>query len=120
MKSIAKPTKGAKIAEIEAIRALAALAQTQRLRTFRALVAAGTQGLTPSAIAAMLDIAPSALSFHLKELLHSSLVNVEQQGRNLIYSANYAQMNSLLGYLTQHCCAGQSCDVSNLPSNACA
>ena len=119
MKSMTKPTKGAKIAEIEAVRALAALAQTQRLRTFRALVVAGTQGLTPSAIAAMLDIAPSALSFHLKELLHSDLVSVEQQGRNLIYRANFAQMNTLLGYLTQHCCAGQSCDVTTTSVVSC-
>jgi ArsR family transcriptional regulator, arsenate/arsenite/antimonite-responsive transcriptional repressor len=120
VKSITKPTKSAKIAETEAVRALGALAQTQRLRTFRALVVAGTQGLTPSAIAALLDIAPSALSFHLKELLHSGLVSVEQQGRNLIYRANYAQMNFLLGYLTQHCCAGQNCEVTSLASNACA
>ena len=119
MKSMTKPTKGAKIAETEAVRALAALAQTQRLRTFRALVVAGTQGLTPSTIAAMLDIAPSALSFHLKELLHSDLVSVEQQGRNLIYRANFAQMNTLLGYLTQHCCAGQSCDVTTTAVVSC-
>lgn len=119
MKSITKPTKGAKIAENEAVRALAALAQTQRLRTFRALVVAGTQGLTPSAIAAMLDIAPSALSFHLKELLHSSLVSVEPQGRNLIYRADYVQMNTLLAYLTEHCCAGQACDVESNDAACC-
>ncbi len=111
MKTINKPSKTAKVAETDAVRALAALAQTQRLRCFRSLVVAGAQGLTPSAIAAMLDIAPSALSFHLKELLHSGLVSVEQHGRNLIYRANFTQMNSLLGYLTQHCCAGQPCDI---------
>ncbi len=119
MKSMTKPTKGAKIAETEAVRALAALAQTQRLRTFRALVVAGTQGLTPSAIAAMLDVAPSALSFHLKELLHSELVSVEQQGRNLIYRANFKQMTSLLGYLTQHCCAGQTCEATGMAVPSC-
>ncbi len=116
MKALSKPNKTAKLAETEAIGALAALAQPQRLRTFRALVAAGSEGLTPSAIAALLDIAPSALSFHLKELFHSGLVNAEQQGRNLIYRANYAQMNTLMGYLTEHCCAGQVCavDTANL------
>jgi ArsR family transcriptional regulator, arsenate/arsenite/antimonite-responsive transcriptional repressor len=119
MKTITKPTKTAKVAESDAVRALAALAQTQRLRAFRALVVAGTQGLTPSAIAAMLDIAPSALSFHLKELSHSSLVTVEQQGRNLIYRANFAQITSLLGYLTQHCCAGQSCELPTSALTSC-
>jgi ArsR family transcriptional regulator, arsenate/arsenite/antimonite-responsive transcriptional repressor len=67
----------------------------------------------------LLDIAPSALSFHLKELSHSSLVSVEQQGRNLIYRANFAQMTSLLGYLTQHCCAGQSCDIADVMLTGC-
>ena len=112
MKPLSKPSKLAKLAEADALRALAALAQAQRLRTFRALVVAGADGLTPSAIAALLDIAPSALSFHLKELLHSGLASVEQLGRNLIYRANYAQMNTLLAYLTEHCCAGQACDAA--------
>lgn len=111
MKTLSKPNKSAKLAENEAIGALAALAQPQRLRTFRALVVAGSQGLTPSAIAALLDIAPSALSFHLKELSHSGLASVEQQGRHLIYRASFAKMNTLLAYLTQHCCAGQACEV---------
>lgn len=111
MKAFSKPNKTAKLAETDAIRALAALAQAQRLRSFRALVVAGSDGLTPSALAALLDIAPSALSFHLKELSHSGLVSAEQRGRNLIYRANYAQMNTLLAYLTEHCCAGQACDV---------
>jgi ArsR family transcriptional regulator, arsenate/arsenite/antimonite-responsive transcriptional repressor len=119
MKTIVKPTKSAKVAETDAVRALAALAQTQRLRAFRALVVAGAQGLTPSTMAALLDIAPSALSFHLKELSHSGLVSVEQQGRNLIYRANFAQMNSLLGYLTQHCCAGQSCEITSASAVNC-
>jgi ArsR family transcriptional regulator, arsenate/arsenite/antimonite-responsive transcriptional repressor len=111
MKVLSKPNKTAKIAEDDAIRALAALAQAQRLRSFRALVVAGSDGLTPSALASLLDIAPSALSFHLKELSHSGLVSAEQRGRNLIYRANYAQMNTLLAYLTEHCCAGQSGDT---------
>jgi DNA-binding transcriptional ArsR family regulator len=84
---------------------LTALAQAQRLRAFRALVVAGADGLTPSAMAVLLDVAPSALSFHLKELVHSGLCSAEQRGRNLIYRANYRQMNALLAYLTEHCCA---------------
>ncbi|HNV59367.1 MAG TPA: metalloregulator ArsR/SmtB family transcription factor [Rhodoferax sp.] len=95
-----------------AIKALAALAQAQRLRAFRALVAAGPDGLTPGAMAEQLGVAPSALSFHLKELTHADLVDVEPRGRNLIYRANFPHMNALLGYLTEHCCQGTVCDVS--------
>ena len=104
--------------ETGAVKALAALAQAQRLRTFRALVVAGPDGLTPGAIAELLEVAPSALSFHLKELAHSGLVSSEPRGRNLIYRANFEQMNALLGYLTQHCCQGEACAVAD--AAACA
>ncbi len=97
--------------EAAAVRALAALAQAQRLRAFRALVVAGADGLTPGAMAEQLGVAPSALSFHLKELTHAGMVASEPRGRNLIYRANFDQMNGLLGYLTEHCCQGAACEV---------
>lgn len=99
--------------EVSAVRSLAALAQTQRLRAFRALVVAGTEGLTPGVMAEQLEVAPSALSFHLKELTYAGLVSSEPRGRNLIYRANFDQMNALLGYLTEHCCQGEACVVSD-------
>jgi DNA-binding transcriptional ArsR family regulator len=95
--------------EKTAVAALAALAQEARLRVFRALVGAGPEGLTPSALAAMLDIAASTLSFHLKELVHAGLVTVDRDGRNLNYRPALAQMDALLGYLSDHCCHGQAC-----------
>jgi len=98
--------------EVAAVKALAALAQTQRLRAFRALVVAGPGGLTPGVMAEQLAVAPSALSFHLKELAYSGLVSSEPRGRNLIYRANIVHMNALLNYLTEHCCEGQACGVS--------
>jgi DNA-binding transcriptional ArsR family regulator len=103
--------KISKTSEIEAVEALAALAQTQRLRVFRALVVAGAEGLTPGTLAALLQIAPSALSFHLKALSHAGLVSAQSSGRHLIYRAEFSRMNNLLTYLTQDCCQGQSCAV---------
>ena len=102
--------------EDQAISALAGLAHPQRLRAFRALVVAGLPGLTPSVLADQLGVARNALSFHLKELAHAGLVSVEQQGRNLIYRADFSQMNGLLGYLTEHCCEGASCEASVIAS----
>ena len=104
------------IEEAAVVSALSALAQTLRLRVFRALVMAGPTGLTPGVIAEQLAIAPSALSFHLKELSHAGLVSSEPQGRHLIYRAHFAQMDALLGYLTEHCCQGASCEA--LPSGS--
>jgi len=100
--------------EATAVKALAALAQAQRLRAFRALVAAGPDGLTPGVMAEQLGVAPSALSFHLKELAHADMVSVEARGRNLIYRASFGHMTALLGYLTAHCCQGQPCEASSL------
>jgi DNA-binding transcriptional ArsR family regulator len=106
--------------EAQTLRALAALAQVQRLRAFRALVVAGPQGLTPGVMAEQLGVSPSALSFHLKELAHADLVSAEPQGRHLIYRAQFDRMNALLGYLAEHCCAGQPCEVgSNAPFSGC-
>src|SRR5215208_73280 len=99
------------IEEAAAVKALAALAQAQRLRAFRTLVAAGPQGMTPGAMAERLGIAPSALSFHLKELTHAGLADSEPRGRNIIYRANFEQMSCLLAYLTEHCCQGAPCEV---------
>lgn len=90
--------------------ALGALAQSQRLRAFRALVMAGPQGLTPSAMAAQIGIAPNALSFHLKELARAGLVSCEPRGRNLIYRADFAVMSAVMAYLGEHCCESAACN----------
>jgi len=111
MESLSPSPQLATLDESAAVKALAALAQAQRLRAFRALVVAGPEGLTPGVMAEQLGVAPSALSFHLKELANSGLVSSEARGRNLIYRANFSQMNALLGYLTEHCCQGGVCEV---------
>lgn len=97
--------------ESQAVAALAALAQNMRLRIFRALVGAGPQGMTPSALSATLDVPASTLSFHLKELLHAGLVTQERDSRHLIYRPAFDRMNELLSYLTAHCCHGAGCAV---------
>lgn len=92
-----------------AVIALGALAQESRLQLFRHLVQAGPAGAIPSALSEALGIAPSSLSFHLKELLHAGLVGATRNGRSINYVANFAAMNSLLGFLTENCCGGNSC-----------
>ena len=95
--------------ETDVVRSLAALAQAVRLRVFRALVVAGPQGLTPGVLAEQLGVAPTALSFHLKELAQAGLVTQERQGRYLVYRAAFDTMNALLAYLTENCCEGAAC-----------
>jgi len=107
------------LSELQAVQAMAALAQTQRLRAFRALVVAGADGLTAGALGSLLQMAPSALSFHLKALSQAGLVSAEASGRHLIYRAEFARMDALLTYLTHDCCQGQSCAVVPEAEKAC-
>lgn len=92
-----------------ALAALAALAQESRLAIFRLLVQAGPGGMAASKIAEHLAIAPSSLSFHLKELSHAQLVTARQDGRFIIYAAQMDSMNALIGFLTENCCGGAPC-----------
>jgi ArsR family transcriptional regulator, arsenate/arsenite/antimonite-responsive transcriptional repressor len=91
-----------------AVGALAALAQESRLAIFRLLVQAGKEGVAAGALGEKLGIPPATLSFHLKGLLHAGLVKSRTEGRFVIYSANYAEMDRLIAYLTEHCCAGDA------------
>ena len=95
----------------DAVTQLAALAQESRLNIFRLLVVAGTDGLTPGKISEELGIPAATLSFHLKELSRAELIDARQESRYIHYSANYQQMNQLLGFLTEKCCAGKSCEL---------
>ena len=100
------------------VRALGALAHESRLAIFRALVVAGPDGMAAGEIAQQLGLAPSSLSFHLKDLSHAELVKSRQDGRFVIYTANFDAMTNLVGFLTENCCAGAGCAASGLP-NAC-
>ena len=102
----------ASLSETQAVAALGALAQAARLRVFRALVGAGPQGMTPGVLAASLGLPASTLSFHLKGLADAGLVQVQRQGRHLVYRPEIEQMNLLLGYLTDHCCGGEPCGLA--------
>jgi DNA-binding transcriptional ArsR family regulator len=102
----------------DAVVALGALAQESRLATFRLLVQAGPAGLAASKIAETLNVPSSSLSFHLKELTHANLIVPRQEGRFILYAAQFDTMNALLGFLTENCCGGNPC--SPVGSQTCA
>jgi ArsR family transcriptional regulator, arsenate/arsenite/antimonite-responsive transcriptional repressor len=92
-----------------AIKALGALAQAHRLKAFRLLVKAGAGGLCAGTLADALGVPNSSLSFHLSQLTHAGLIVQRRLGQSLIYTADYAAMNGLIGYLMENCCAGAAC-----------
>jgi len=104
-------------AHADAVARLGALAQETRLALFRLLVEAGPAGLTPGVVAERLDVAAPTLSFHLKELTRASLICPAQQGRFIVYTADFDAMNTLIAYLTENC-RRMSCEAECAP--ACA
>ena len=96
----------------QAIDALAALAQEKRLAAFRLLVEAGPQGLPAGRIGEELELPGATLSFHLAHLARAGLVKSRQEGRFVIYSAEFQNMNQLVGFLTENCCGGRACAPS--------
>ena len=90
-----------------AVEALSALAHGSRLAVFRLLVRAGAEGMPAGEIAREIGALPNTLSSHLTILDHAGLVRSRREGRSIIYSADYAHMRDLLGFLVDDCCAGR-------------
>ncbi|HEU4778370.1 MAG TPA: helix-turn-helix transcriptional regulator [Steroidobacteraceae bacterium] len=100
------------------IDALGALAHEYRLAIYRLLVEQGPAGLAAGAIGERVGLVPSSLTFHLKSLQHAGLITPLRASRQLIYSADFAVMNELVGYLTDKCCtaSGAGCVVECKPA----
>ncbi|MCM2451647.1 ArsR/SmtB family transcription factor [Agrobacterium vitis] len=90
----------------QALSAFAALSQETRLLIVRMLVVAGPDGMAAGALAEKIDVSPSNISFHLKQLEHSGLIAAQRQSRSIIYTANYAALGGLVRFLMEDCCSG--------------
>ena len=104
----------------DVIGALGALAHGHRLAIYRLLVERGPEGLPAGVIGDRVGLVPSSLTFHLQSLQRAGLITQVRASRQLIYSADYAAMNGLVGYLTDNCCAasGMSCAPACAPRAA--
>jgi DNA-binding transcriptional ArsR family regulator len=92
----------------DALSALAALGQESRLAAFRHLVEAGHEGLAVGELRDRLQLPPATLSAHLNVLRAAGLVQDQREGRVIRVRAHFPQMNALLAYLTENCCAGSA------------
>jgi len=91
----------------QALSVFAALSQDTRLSIVRLLVKAGPEGVTAGDIADGVGVSASNLSFRLKELQHAGLVEARREARSIIYSADYAALRGLIGFLMKDCCGGR-------------
>jgi DNA-binding transcriptional ArsR family regulator len=94
----------------QVINSLGALAHEHRLAIFRLLVERGPAGLPAGQIAERVGLVPSSLTFHLQHLQRAGLIAQRRLSRQLIYSADFAAMSALVGYLTDNCCAESAAD----------
>jgi ArsR family transcriptional regulator, arsenate/arsenite/antimonite-responsive transcriptional repressor len=94
------------------IDALGALAHEHRLAIYRLLVQRGPEGLSAGAIGERVGLVPSSLTFHLQNLQRAGLIAQRRESRQLIYSADFAVMNGLVGYLTENCCGNSTAECS--------
>lgn len=92
--------------ERQALMSFAALSQETRFHIVRMLVVAGPDGMAAGAIAEKAEVSPSNVSFHLKELERSGLINQQRESRSIIYTANYDGLGALVRFLLEDCCAG--------------
>lgn len=90
----------------QALMAFGAISQETRLRILRMLVRAGPAGMAAGAIGDAVEVSPSNVSFHLKELERAGLVTVRREARSMIYSAEYKALRALIQFLMEDCCAG--------------
>jgi DNA-binding transcriptional ArsR family regulator len=93
----------------DAAACLEALGNPTRLRIYRALVRAGTEGMPVGRVQERLDLAASTLSHHLKTLLYVGLISQTREGTTLICRANYDLMRGVIEYMAEECCAEGSC-----------
>lgn len=101
-----------------AARMLSAIGHPMRLQAYRLLMQAGPAGLPAGQLAQALEMAPSSLNFHLKEMISAGLIASRQEGRFVIYATAFPAMTELMQFLTDNCCGGNPC--LPIPSDPCA
>jgi len=92
--------------DIEIIaKALKELGHPTRLRVFKTVVRAGVQGVAVGSLQESLGIPGSTLSHHISSLSSAGLINQRREGRVLYCVAQYEQLQNVIGFLQDECCA---------------
>lgn len=91
----------------DAIENLSALAHPGRLAVFRLLVQAGPDGQAAGDIARALGAPAATMSTQLAILARAGLIRSRRESRSIIYSADYAAISGLIGFLMRDCCQGR-------------
>ena len=93
----------------DAANQLEALGNPTRLAIYRVLIQVGHKGSPVCEIRKQLDIPASTLSHHIAKLVHAGLVTQERDSRSLNCKADFTNMDTLMTFLVDNCCASDSC-----------
>lgn len=97
-----------------------ALSQETRLGAFRLLVNAGPEGLAAGKLSEALGTPHNTMSFHLNHLFNAGIISSRKEGRSVIYSANFAVMQELIGFMVKDCCSAEYAHISENENNGCS
>lgn len=78
---------------------LAALAQATRLEILARVAGAGAKGVAAGEIARSIRCPASTLSFHLKELSRTGILEARPRGRFIIYSLQRGTLDALARFI---------------------
>ncbi len=98
-----------------AARCLSELGNLTRLDIYRLLVRAGPRGLNIREIQTRLGIPASTLAFHLRGLVNAKLVVQQKSGREIVCRAHHRQLNAVIDFLREKCCAGFEDEAATAP-----
>lgn len=90
-----------------AAKALKELGHPTRLAIFKRLVKSGHEGLAVGALQDELDIPNSTLSHHISSLVSANLLSQRREGRTLYCVPDFDQLESVINFLQEECCADQ-------------
>lgn len=97
--------------ELETVaKALKELGHPTRLAIFKRLVKSGYAGIAVGEVQEELSIPGSTLSHHLSSLMSANLIKQRREGRTLYCVPNYEQLDGVLAFLQEECCADESLD----------
>lgn len=92
----------------KAVKRLTAIAHEGRLSLMRLLVQAGPEGELAGNLARKAGVGATTASAQLQVLANADLVSAERRGRQVVYRADYATLEGVLGFLLEDCCGGRS------------
>ena len=93
--------------------ALKELGHPTRLKIYRELVKAGQTGKPVGELQKKLGIPGSTLSHHIAALASVGLVKQVREGRVLNCFAQYENLNGIIDFLMDECCAEQCAEGGN-------